>query len=53
MDPFILLLINMLLLVIVIILIALYLTKKENSFRKQLLDKMDRLIEMLEKQNHK
>lgn len=48
MDPFIWLVINMLLLVIFIILIALYLAKKENSYRNQLLDKMDSLIQLLE-----
>lgn len=48
MDSFIWLVINMLLIVIFIILIALYLAKKENSYQTQLLDKMDRLIQLLE-----
>ncbi|NLW92625.1 MAG: hypothetical protein GXY34_13630 [Syntrophomonadaceae bacterium] len=50
MDPFTWSVINVLLLVILIILVSLYLAKRENGYRRELLDKMDRMIQVLQDQ---
>lgn len=50
MDPFTWSVINVLLLVILIILVSFYLAKRENGYRRELLDKMDRMIQVLQDQ---
>ncbi|NLD46480.1 MAG: hypothetical protein GX660_04675 [Clostridiaceae bacterium] len=50
MDPFVVVLILDVLLLIVIMAIVFAYHKQENSYRQQLLDKMDTIIQLLQKQ---
>lgn len=50
MDPFIWSLLNILLLIIIMAVIFAYF-RRESNYRKQLLDKLDRLIQLLETKN--
>lgn len=52
MDPFIWTLLNILLLIIIMTAIIAYF-RQESNYRKQLLERIDRLIELIKNQNHK